>query len=122
NIGDYMLWTEDSVTLKPSSELTEAQLCGVRRVVLHQEVRDESGRVIRPASVKVLEIADTRRALEYVARVHGLDQQGSAAMRRADVVGEGTEPGVILILPDNGRGDGPPPLPAVAAKTSLIAQ
>jgi hypothetical protein len=45
-----------------------------------------------------------------MGRLHGLDQQGSAAMRRADVLVERPER-VILILPDNGRGDGPTPLP-----------
>jgi phage terminase small subunit len=116
NIGDYLSWTANAVTIKPSCELTEAQLYGVRRVVLHQEVRDQEGRVTSSASVKELEIADPRRALEYLGRVHGLDKQGSAATRRADVTVESAEPGVILILPDNGRGDGPPPLPPLPPK------
>jgi hypothetical protein len=117
NFGDYISWTRDAVTIKPSSELTEAQLYGVRRVVLHQEVRDESGRVIRPASIKEVEIADPRRSLECLSRLHGLDQRGQNVTKRADNGEEGTEPGtVVLILPDNGRGDGPTPLPPLRPK------
>src|SRR5262245_50207935 len=74
------------------------------------------GRVTRPASVKEIEIADPRRALEYVGRLHGLDQQHGAGSRRAEVTLEDREPGVILILPDNGRGDGPTPLPSLTPK------
>jgi Terminase small subunit len=100
NIGDYMSWTGDSVTMKPSCELTEAQRYGVRRVVLHQEVRDESGRVIRPASIKELETADPRRAVEYLGRLHGLDRERRSAISSAEGLVEAREPGTVVILPD----------------------
>src|SRR5262249_43295569 len=56
NIGDYMSGTGDSVTIKPSCDLTEAKLYGIRRVVFHQEKRDKNGRVIRAASIKEMMI------------------------------------------------------------------
>jgi hypothetical protein len=66
-------------------------------------------------------MADRRRALEYPGRLHGLDQQGSAATRRADVLVEAREPGAILVLPDNGRGDAPPRLPPLSAKLPSLS-
>ena len=116
NVGDYISWTGGSVTVTPSSELTQSQLYGIRRVVLYQEVRDTKGHVVRLASVKEIEIADPRRAVEYMGRLNSLDRQGQSVAKRADVVVEGTEPAVILILPDNGRGDAPPPLPPLSPK------
>jgi phage terminase small subunit len=119
NMGDFAEWDGNGVRLKDSSTLTRAQLYAVELLTEDPAIRCD--KMSKDASVKI-KLRSPVDALMFMGKVHGLIPHTSGGRvavgaPRGGSVSIESEPGtVVLVLPDNGRGDGPTPLPPLPPK------
>jgi hypothetical protein len=122
---DYVKWGEDGVLhLIPSDQLTPAQRYAIESISEDPAISGEKMSKDRALKIK---LRDPQPSMTNIGRVHGLLPMPGGA-RVGATAGQGRtmveidddeEMGtVVLILPDNGRGDGPPPLPPLPPKLS----
>jgi phage terminase small subunit len=116
NMADFAYWDERGVKLRPSSSLTPAQQYAIDSV---GEDPGITGHQMQKDSAVKIKLRDPLPALVHLGKIHGVipaeptvrafsGPRGTAV--QGDGVGGDVEQ-VVLILPDNGRGDGPTPLP-----------